>query len=141
MGSRRKARILALQALFSREFNSTPLETLLKFPWLEEERVASFDQETLDFGRLLVTGTLENIDEIDDAIRQRLEHWDFSRLSKVDLSILRMSIYSMWYQPDIPISVTIDEAIDIAKKYGQDESYRFVNGILDGVRKGVKRSE
>jgi N utilization substance protein B len=141
MGSRRKARILALQALFSREFNSTPTETLLRFPWLEEERLDRFDQETIDFARLLVKGSLENMDEIDTAIRDRLEHWDFSRLSKVDLSILRMSIYSMLYQPEIPLSVTIDEAIDIAKKYGKEESYRFVNGILDGIRKGLKRSE
>ena len=80
-------------------------------------------------------------EEIDRAIQERLEHWDFSRLAKVDLSILRMSIYAMWYQPEIPITVTIDEAIVIAKKYGKEESYRFVNGILDGVRKGVKRSE
>ncbi len=136
MGSRRKARILALQTLFSKEFNSTPIETLLQFPWLEDERLAGFEQETIDFGRLLVKGTLENLEEIDRAIQERLEHWDFNRLSKVDLSILRMSIYAMWYQPEIPTTVTIDEAIVIAKKYGKEESYRFVNGILDGVRKG-----
>jgi N utilization substance protein B len=141
MGSRRKARILALQTLFSREFNSTPIDTLLQFPWLDDERLESFEQETIDFGKLLVKGTLENLEEIDRAIQERLEHWDFSRLAKVDLSILRMSIYAMWYQPEIPITVTIDEAIVIAKKYGKEESYRFVNGILDGVRKGVKRSE
>jgi N utilization substance protein B len=141
MGSRRKARILALQALYSREFSTTATETILRFPWLEEERLASFDRETLDFARLLIKGTLENIEEIDAAVRGCLEHWDFSRLAKVDLTILRMSIYSMWYQPEIPSSVTIDEAIDIAKKYGKEESYRFVNGILDGIRKGVKHSE
>lgn len=135
MGSRRKSRVLALQALYSWDFTANPVEELVLFSWLDEERRNTYDEQTLAFAALLVRGTLEKIDMVDDAIRDQLEHWDFNRLAKVDLAILRFSIYSLFFQADIPHSVTIDEAIDIAKQYGNDDSYRFVNGVLDGVRK------
>jgi N utilization substance protein B len=135
MGSRRKARVLALQALYSWDFTGNSLESLVQFPWVDEERRDKYDEQTLAFASLLVRGTLEKREEVDRAIREQLEHWDFSRLAKVDLAILRFSIYSLLYQGDIPHSVTIDEAIDLAKEYGNDDSYRFINGVLDGVRK------
>jgi len=135
MGSRRKARILALQALFSWDYTAKSGAELGRFEWLDEERLASFEDDTLMFARLIVQGTLENIEEIDTKITEQLEHWDFSRLARVDLAILRFSIYALVYQKEIPSSVTIDEAIDIAKHYGSGDSYRFINGVLDGIRK------
>ncbi|MFO7849891.1 MAG: transcription antitermination factor NusB [Spirochaetia bacterium] len=135
MGSRRKSRVLALQALHSWHFNKNPVEELVNFSWLDQERRSSYDEHTLNFAALLVRGTLEEIDQIDESIKNQLEHWDFSRLAKVDLAILRISIYSLLFQMDIPHTVTIDEAIDLAKMYGNDDSYRFINGVLDGVRK------
>ncbi|MFP4490311.1 MAG: transcription antitermination factor NusB [Spirochaetaceae bacterium] len=135
MGSRRKSRVLALQALYSWDFNKNPVEELINFSWLDQERRSSYDEQTLNFAALLVRGTLEEIETIDLSIKNQLEHWDFSRLAKVDLAILRVSIYSLIYQKDIPHTVTIDEAIDLAKMYGNDDSYRFVNGVLDGLRK------
>ena len=135
MGSRRKARVLALQALYSWDFTKESVESLVDFAWLDEERRVNYDEETLSFASLIVRGTLERIEEIDEAIKTQLEHWDFSRLARVDLAILRFSLYSLLYQRDIPYSVTIDEAIDMAKEYGNDDSYRFINGVLDGVRK------
>jgi N utilization substance protein B len=86
-------------------------------------------------------GTLEHIEEIDEVLKKRLEHWDFTRLGKVDLAILRISIYALLFQKDIPASVTIDEAIDLAKHYGSEDSYRFVNGVLDGVRRQLSNTE
>ena len=83
----------------------------------------------------MITGTIENQADIDRAISEHLEHWDFSRLARVDLAILRISVYCLLYQANIPPTVTIDEAIDIAKEFGSDDSYRFVNGVLDGIRK------
>ncbi len=71
-------------------------------------------------------------------IRGQLENWDFSPLNKVDLALLRMSVYCLLYQPEIPPTVTIDEAVDISKTYGTADSYRFVNGVLDGVRKKLQ---
>lgn len=124
-----------MQALFSWDYTGQSGEELCEFPWLDDERKGQFEEETLLFARLLVLGTLEHVEEIDEVLRKRLEHWDFSRLAKVDLAILRISIYALIFQKEIPASVTIDEAIDLAKHYGSEESYRFVNGVLDGVKK------
>lgn len=135
MGSRRKARILALQALYSWDFTSKSSTELGSFEWLDEERRVKYEDDTLLFARLIIQGTLENIKEIDQKIKEQLEHWDFSRLARVDLAILRFSIYGLLYQAEIPASVTIDEAVDLAKQYGGGDSYRFINGVLDGVRK------
>ena len=92
-------------------------------------------EEAIDFARLLITGTINNLDVIDRVIRNQLENWDFTRLARVDLAILRIAVYCLLYQQNIPITVTIDEAIDISKDFGSDESYRFINGVLDGIRK------
>ncbi|UCF98601.1 MAG: transcription antitermination factor NusB [Spirochaetaceae bacterium] len=157
MGVRRKGRILAFQSLYAYELcaesvqraaedqggQSTPgvregIDDILNFPWIDEAGRNKINQESLDFGRLIAGGTLENIAEIDDHIKVQLEHWDFSRLNKVDQAILRMSVYSLLFQPDIPASVTIDEAVDISKEFGTDESYRFINGVLDGIRKNLE---
>ncbi len=135
MGTRRKARIIAFQALFSYNLSYTDIKQQLKLSWLDEDRLKKMKEETLSFARLIIQGTIENLKSIDGNIERQLEHWDFSRLNKVDLAILRMSVYCLLYQKDIPPSVTIDEAIDIAKEFGTDESYRFINGVLDGIRK------
>jgi transcription antitermination protein NusB len=135
MGSRRKGRVLAFQTIFSWEMTDAPLDDLLVFFWLDEEKKSAIDEETLAFARYIVSGTIENIDAVDGAIKKQLEHWDFSRVAKVDLAVLRISVYALLYQNDIPASVTIDEAIDIAKDFSSEESYRFINGILDGIRK------
>ncbi len=86
------------------------------------------------FPRLLAAGTIENIGRVDDVIREALEHWDISRLAKVDLALLRTSVYALLYREDIPARVTIDEAVEIAKEFGSADSYRFVNGVLDSIR-------
>jgi N utilization substance protein B len=135
MGARRKARILAFQSLFCHELSSGKALGTLYFPWLEDERRARMGEDTLAFAQLLIQGTLEHLQDVDQAIKEHLEHWDFGRLNKVDQAILRISAYCLLYQPSIPASVTIDEAIDIAKEYGTDDSYRFINGVLDGIRK------
>lgn len=135
MGSRRKARVLAFQALFCLEANPGAEEGILDFPWLDEEMLSRYEEDTLVFARMLIAGTLEHRQEIDSRIESRLEHWDIHRLGKVDLAILRISAYALLFQKEIPATVTIDEAVDIAKDYGSDESYRFINGVLDGIHK------
>lgn len=135
MSSRRKGRILAFQTLFSKDFNNNSIEELVGFNWLDEEKLKNIDNETIDFAKLLIVGTLENLDEIDISIKKQLKSWDFNRIVKVELAILRLSVYSLLYQRDIPSTVTINEAIDIAKDYGSNEAYRFINGILDGIKK------
>jgi N utilization substance protein B len=133
MGARRKARIIAFQSLYRHDLSGACIEDLLDFSWMDSEKGVSPD--TLAFARLLIRGALDNLRQIDETIRGQLENWDFTRLNKVDLALLRMSVYCLLFQQDIPPTVTIDEAVDISKTYGTADSYRFVNGVLDGVRK------
>jgi N utilization substance protein B len=135
MGARRKGRIIAFQSLYRHDLSGAGLEELLDFSWMDGGRAENPAEETVAFARLLIQGALENLPEIDETIRAQLENWDFSRLNRVDLALLRMSVYCLLHQRDIPATVTIDEAVDISKTYGTADSYRFVNGVLDGVRK------
>ena len=133
IGSRRKGRILAVQALYAWEMSQDEQDELLFGEGLEstDDGLASND-----FARLLVQGTVRNSERIDGAIKTRLQHWDISRIARVDLAILRMSVYCLLYQPDIPASVVINEAVDIAKNFGSEQSFRFINGVLDAVARG-----
>ena len=130
MASRRKGRILAFQALYAWDLSGevplgiSPDGNSGDFP---------------DFSRLLVAGTIENIGAIDDMIKRHLKNWDFSRLNRVDLAVLRISVYALMYQIDTAPSIIINEAIGISKEFGTDDSYRFVNGVLDGIRKSIER--
>ena len=134
MASRRKSRILAFQALYCWESTHTPVSELLEFRWLEEEKLASLDEGMAAFSRLLVAGTVENIKPIDKMIKRHLLNWDIARLNRVDLAILRMSTYTLMFQDEIAPSIVIDEAIGISKEFGTDDSFRFVNGVLDNIR-------
>ncbi len=138
MASRRKARIVAFQALYAWDASSMGFDELLSFSWLGEESAASTDEELKTFAGLIVSGTVENIESIDALIKKHLEHWAFERLKKVDLAILRVSAYSLMFQEDIPAQITIDEAIEIAKEYGAEDAYRFINGVLDSIWKERK---
>jgi N utilization substance protein B len=143
MAARRKGRILAFQALYSWDLAYSQTgkamipEGLLDFPWIENEKKASLDEETSAFSRLLVTGTVENITAIDGMIRSHLENWDISRLNRVDLALLRMSVYALMYQSDIAPSIVINEAIGISREFGTDDSYRFINGVLDSIHRSL----
>jgi N utilization substance protein B len=131
LGSRRSARIIALQALYQIDICGKSVEDVLGFDWLEKEA----DSQTLDFAITLIEGSVKYQKIIDSAIVSQLEHWDLDRLSFVDRAILRFSTYSLYFQDDVPDTVVINEAIDLAKQFGSDDSYRFVNGVLDGIRK------
>ena len=135
MGSRRKARVIAFQGIYGLDMNPNSEEDVLSFLWIDYEKRKTLDETTLSFARLLVHGVIEHLEDIDDYIKKQLKRWDFSRLNRVDLAILRVSVYAILFQNDIPKTVTIDEAIDIAKEFGTDDSYRFVNGVLDGIVK------
>ena len=140
MGARRKGRIIAFQSLYRYDVSGASLEELLDFSWMDGERADKIAPETLTFARLLIQGALENLPEIDTIITGQLENWVFERLNRVDRALLRLSVYCLLHQRDIPPTVTIDEAVDISKTYGTADSYRFVNGVLDGVRKKLSLS-
>ena len=139
MASRRKGRILAFQALYSWDVRysqtgdaSIP-EGLLDFSWTGN--YAQLDEEMTAFSRLLVIGTVENIAAVDIMIEKHLQNWGLKRLNRVDLAVLRMSVFALMFRSEIHPSIVIDEAIDISREFGTDDSYRFVNGVLDSIRK------
>lgn len=129
--SRRKGRILAFQALYSYDVGEMPVEQLLQLEWNDES-----DEESKDFARLLIGGTVKHISDIDEEIKKHLTgKWELDRINKVSLAILRLSVYSLMYQKDTHPSVVIDEAVGIAKQFGADDAFRFINAILDSIRK------
>ncbi|GHV20843.1 N utilization substance protein B [Spirochaetia bacterium] len=137
--SRRKGRIAAFQALYAWEATAAPLDELLEFNWPQtaEAEESKINAGTKTFASLLVAGTIENIQIIDEKIKENLQHWDFSRLKRVDVAILRISVYSLLFQPDIPPQVVMEEAVKISIEYGEDESFRFINGILNTIKEKV----
>jgi transcription antitermination protein NusB len=131
MGHRRRAREYALQGLYMYELSKTPVDRLVKLEWVDEA-----DPDTIrDFAARLITGSVDHIGEIDDLIIKHSKNWKFERLTVVDKSILRLSIYAMLHERDIPVIVTINEGIELGKIYGGESSGQFINGILDAVRK------
>ena len=133
--ARRKGKILAFQALYSWDLGNVDVDNVLDFAWVEKETLERMGEESLSFTRLLVSGTIEHIEEIDSVIKSHLTNWDFDRLNKVDLAILRISVYPLLFQKDIHSSIIIDEAIDISKEFGSDDSFKFINAVLDSIRK------
>lgn len=139
--SRRKGRIIAFQALFSWDANNIPLEDLLNFTWLKKETEESDKEkdnskDELMFASLLVTGTLNNIEKIDELIDSHLSaNWSRDRINKVALAILRTSIYELKFVEGSNPKIVIDEAINIAKEYGADDSFKFINAVLDKIGK------
>lgn len=131
--NRHDSRVAAIQGLYSWDLNEDKeAADVTSFNWLEGKK----DDDDLTFARLMLGGTLENIDEIDSEIKSRLSpKWEFSRVNKVTLAILRASAYSLLYQKDLESAVIINEAVEIAKSFGIDDQTAFINGILDRLAK------
>ncbi|MBI2539916.1 MAG: transcription antitermination factor NusB [Deltaproteobacteria bacterium] len=136
MGNRRKGRELALQALYQMEMTGDLSPASLEFFLRHFEG----NPEAKEFARRLVSGVVGHRKEIDHLLKQCAEHWKLSRMARVDLTILRMATYEMLFCEDIPMRVSMDEAIEIAKRYGSGDSATFINGLLDQVAQagGVK---
>ena len=130
MGTRRKAREKALQMLFQLDFHGKDVEAIFATFW----KANPVGQKVQDFAELLVRGTFAHQESIDRMIASTIENWTLKRLASVDKAILRFATYELMYVADIPPNVTINEAVEIAKSYGTEESGRFVNGVLDRIR-------
>jgi len=131
MGYRRKSRELALQLLYQCEHRQVSLETMQE----DFESWRGAEESVREFADELLRGTLEHRDEIDSYLEKQTAHWRLERLASVDRNILRLAMYELLYREDTPVAVVMDEAIEIAKKFGAEESARFVNGVLDGFVK------
>jgi N utilization substance protein B len=136
MGVRRSGREAAIQFLYQHDTHRPEkLDAALAAFWKQSEE----KKPVCDFAEDLVRGVLEKLPEIDAKLRGLADNWDFERLAVVDRNILRLAIYEMLYRPEIPPVVSINEAIEIAKKFSTAESGKFVNGLLDKVKKDVLR--
>ena len=133
MASRRQCREWVVQLLFILDMNKQALDQLFKDFWLEQEASAKAKKFTEDHVRDIV-GKIEKLDEV---LRNYSHNWDLHRIGVVERNVIRMAIYEILFRDDIPAVVSINEAVDIAKYFGNSESGRFVNGILDNLRKSV----
>ncbi|HEX2385889.1 MAG TPA: transcription antitermination factor NusB [Candidatus Binatia bacterium] len=129
MGPRRHGRELAVQALYQTEVTEDESARSLALFLSHFEGGA----EAKEFARRLIAGVLEHRDEIDRRVGQAAENWKLERIAKVDLVILRLATYELLYCPDIPLKVSLDEAIEIAKRFGSADSSIFINGVLDKI--------
>ncbi len=137
MGNRRVSRELALQVLFPIDLVNANLEESLKFIW----EMYHPNQEIWDFTLSLVEGVMLNLTEINTIIKEHTDNWSLERINHIDRNILRIAIFEILYREDIPRSVSINEAIELAKKYGTENSFIFVNGILGKVNKSIFKRE
>lgn len=131
MRKRSKARELALQVLYQIDITKDQPQKALDIFWPDHEE----EEAIKEFASTLVNGTVQNIQNIDQVISKYAANWQISRMAKVDLNIMRMAVYELLYDQEIPPKVSINEAIELAKKYGDVESSKFVNGILDKISK------
>ncbi|HET7625195.1 MAG TPA: transcription antitermination factor NusB [Verrucomicrobiae bacterium] len=160
MGKRREARERAVQFLFQHDLNPPEnLDAALAQFWntqrnaaIAEEKGAAKWGEPMElppptadeaavqlFADPLIRGAIEHRDAVDEQIKKYAKNWDLHRIAAVDRSILRLAIYEMLYRDDIPPIVSINEAVDIAKKFSTQDSGKFVNGILDKIKGDLMR--
>jgi N utilization substance protein B len=134
MRTRRKAREVALQVLYQLDVLNIDVKEAVDLFW------SNFDasEETKDFSSSLIQGAWNQREQIDELIISCSENWSLGRMSRVDKNILRMAAYELLYCPDIPPKVTLNEAIDLGKTYGSENSGAFINGILDAIYEKLK---
>jgi N utilization substance protein B len=134
MPSRHQAREYALQMLYQSEVGGASMPDVVAHFWQQED----VPEDVRRFAERLALGTIDDLEEIDRLLRESIENWRLERLGTVDRSVLRLAVHEFLHEPDTPRIVIIDEAIELAKRFGGEESGQFVNGILDALRKRLE---
>jgi transcription antitermination protein NusB len=134
MGTRRKAREYALQMLFQWDITRDQIETISVSFWEHHDEPPA----VVEFARLLVTRTIEHVEQIDALIQRHAEHWRLDRMAVVDRNILRLATQEFLYDNETPKNVVINEALEIARRYSAQESPPFINGILDSIKREME---
>ncbi len=140
MGPRRKSREFALEILYQMDLQRQDLSlllTVLNEYWALRKKSYSEQlfKDVQNFTAILVKGVLQYRDSLDDKIVKYLDNWDLEQISVIDKNIMRMALFEILYVDDVPSQVTLNEAVEVAKKYGSQESHHFVNGVLDRIYK------
>lgn len=139
MGARRKARICALQMLFQYDIAEPRVDELTNSYW--EAFGDEMGNVAREFSNNLAMGAISRLDEIDDLIKRRAEHWRIQRMAVVDRNILRLAIYEFLYEGDTPKTVVINEALEIARRFSTFEATQFINGILDAIKRDLETDQ
>ncbi len=137
-GSRRQGRTLAFQVLFGLAFDPQTEQAALRRAFARNPAVEDCESpEAVSFASELVFGVVEHLADIDQVIGKHSDNWKIGRIAKIELAILRLSLFEILHRQDIPLKVAINEAIELAKSFGDENSRAFVNGILDAVARAV----
>lgn len=139
MGARRKARICALQMLFQYDVSRPCADELTNSYW--EAFGDDMGNVARDFSNHLALGAISHLDEIDDLIKRRAEHWRIQRMAVVDRNILRLAIYEFLHEAETPKTVVINEALEIARRFSTFEATQFINGILDAIKRDLEGNQ
>lgn len=149
---RRSARKRAFQFVYAMNFRAFPdkeemQRAFFELPELESEQDAKAEEkprrkiQDREFAARLATGVYLWREEIDAVIQRFSKHWRLARIAKTELSVLRLAVYEMLHEPDIPLRVSINEGVELSKEFGDEQSFPFVNGILDAVAKAVDNGQ
>ena len=151
MGKRRMAREMAVQMLYQRDLGDSEVPALVRsfdVPDFLAETSGGDDpeappppvgprlpeaREAFEYARRLVEGTVAHLEEIDGLLRAQADNWRLERMPAVDRNVLRLAVYELMHELDVPKLVVLDEAVELAKRFGSEQSGRFVNGLLDGL--------
>jgi len=136
MSKRRKSREHTLKILYRRDITKEDINEIIKSYWKEN----NINSSITEFSEQLAKGTADNLEKIDDYIKKVSEHWAIDRMGVIDRNLLRMAVQELLFMEDIPLNVTIDEAIEIAKKFGTNDSANFVNGVLDKIKNDLEKA-
>ena len=134
MGKRRRGRETALKLLYALDITQEPVDALLQASWLD----TVVPEAVQEFSVALVTGVMTHRDEIDTLVQEWSMNWSLERIGIIERNILRFAIYELLFLTDIPPNVTINEAVEVAKRYGTDEAPSFINGILDRIKQEIE---
>jgi N utilization substance protein B len=137
MGARTAGREAALKMLFGLEASEAEVDAAIALFWRE----FGGDPEARPYADEAVRGVIEKRAELDETIRLASEHWRIERMTRVDRNVLRLGSWELLYQSDVPRSVILDEAVELAKRYGSEESSAFVNGVLNQIAENLGRAD
>ena len=138
MGARRSGREAALQMLFQLEASGVSSEQAIELFWRTFEDA---DPEGKPYADAIVRGVADNLDGIDKKVTAASQNWRLERMSRVDRNLLRLGTWELMFRADVPRAVILDEAVELAKSFGTDESSGFVNGVLDRIAENLGRRD
>jgi N utilization substance protein B len=137
--SRHRAREAAVQMLYQWEVGRQAVDEVARTFWTHTPDEAPLGEDLRAFATTLATGTAEHVAKIDPLITEAAEHWRIERMNVIDRLILRLAVYEFLYEPGTPGKVIINEALELARSFSADDSVRFINGILDAIRRTLGR--